>query len=143
MIYHFKTHKEGGGFWAECIELEGCHAQGDTMKELRLNMEDALNLFLSEPEDSKFLFPMPSVHQKKMRNVEKIKVDASVAFALLIRQTRLRHHYTLKQMAAILEYNNINSYVKLEKPRTSNPELRTIANITKHFSDFPVALIFE
>ena len=143
MIYHFKTHKEKTGFWAECIELKGCNAQGDSLKELRVNMENALNLYLSEPEDSKFLFPMPATNQRLMKNIEKIKVDASVAFAVLIRQTRLRHHYTLKQMAEVLEYNNLNSYVKLEKPKTSNPELRTIANITKHFKDFPVGLVFE
>jgi predicted RNase H-like HicB family nuclease len=143
MVYHFKTHKEADGYWAQCIELIGCNAQGDTMQDLRANMENSLNLFLSEPENSKFLFPMPSMNQKKMRNVEKIKVDPSVAFAMLIRQTRLRHHYTLKRMAEILEYKNINSYVKLEKPKTSNPELRTIANITNHFKDFPVGLIFE
>jgi antitoxin HicB len=143
MIYHFKTYKEKDGFWAECIELKGCNAQGDTLKELRINMEGSLNLFLSEPEDSKFLFPLPTVNQRMMKNIEKIKVDASVAFAMLMRQTRLKHHFTLKQMAAVLKYNNINSYVKLEKAKTSNPELRTIANITKHFKDFPVGLVFE
>jgi antitoxin HicB len=143
MIYHFKTYKDKDGYWAECIELKGCNAQGDTKEELRLNMENSLNLFLSEPEDSKFLFPMPVVNKKKTKNVEKISVDASVAFAMLIRQTRLKHHYTLKQMAAVLEYNNLNSYVKLEKAKTANPELRTISNITKHFRDFPVGLIFD
>ena len=143
MFYHFRIHKEKDGLWAECIELKGCQAQGDSITELRLNMANALDLYLSEPEDSKFLFPMPATNQRMMKNIEKIKVDPSVAFAVLIRQTRLRHRYTLKQMAAVLEYRNLNSYVKLEKPKTSNPELRTIANITKHFTDFPLALVFE
>ena len=143
MFYHFKVHKEKNGFWAECVELEGCNAQGDSREELSVNMEESLNLYLSEPESSKYLFSMPSKTQKGMKNVEKVKVDTSVAFAMLIRQTRVKHHYTLKRMAGILEYKNLNSYVKLERPKTSNPELRTIANITKHFADFPVALIFE
>jgi antitoxin HicB len=143
VFYHFKIHKEKDGYWAECLELEGCHTQGESMDELRFNMEEALNLYLSEPEKSKVLFPLPLKNSKKMRRVEKVKVDPSVAFAMLIRQTRLKHHYTLKRMAEILEYKNLNAYVKLEKPKTANPELKTIANIRKHFSDFPIALVFE
>lgn len=28
MQYHFKKHKEDGGYWAECIELKGCVTRG-------------------------------------------------------------------------------------------------------------------
>lgn len=45
-------------------------------------------------------------------------------------------------MAAILEYKNINSYIKLEKAKSANPELKTLAKIKKHFSDFPLEKIF-
>ena len=34
MKYHFKIHKEKGGFWAECLELVGCSTQADTKDEL-------------------------------------------------------------------------------------------------------------
>lgn len=51
MRYHFKVHKEKEGFWAECIELEGCVTQADTKEELNLNMQEALNLYLEEVED--------------------------------------------------------------------------------------------
>jgi hypothetical protein len=34
MKYHFKVHKEMSGFWAECLELNGCITQADTQKEL-------------------------------------------------------------------------------------------------------------
>jgi predicted RNase H-like HicB family nuclease len=46
-------HKaEEGGFWAEVPALPGCVTQGETMEELRTNLEDAIRLWLEagEPE---------------------------------------------------------------------------------------------
>jgi antitoxin HicB len=43
MNYHFKIHKDKQGFWAECIEILGCHSQGDTIEELSVNCKEALN----------------------------------------------------------------------------------------------------
>ena len=60
MKYHFKTHKEKqGGFWAECIELVGCRTEAQSKQNLEKNMADALNLYLSEPQESKYIFPSP------------------------------------------------------------------------------------
>ena len=59
MKYHFKVHKEKEGFWAECIELQGCVTQGDTKEELEANMKEALNLYLEENEDFEYLAPLP------------------------------------------------------------------------------------
>jgi antitoxin HicB len=42
MKYHFKIHKEGKGFWAECIELSGCFTEADSKEELRKNMHEIL-----------------------------------------------------------------------------------------------------
>lgn len=143
MVYHFKIHKEADGYWAECLELQGCNAQGDDISELEENMKESLNLFLSEPESSKHIFPLPRVDIKKSKTIVKVQVDSSVAFAMLMRQIRINHAFTLKKMASILDYKNINSYVKLEKPKTANPELRTIAKVVKCFNDFPLTLLFE
>ena len=60
MKYHFKIHKEKDGFWAECLELPGCFTEGDTKEELFANMQDALNTYIEEPEDSKHLAPLPN-----------------------------------------------------------------------------------
>ena len=59
MKYHFKIHKEKEGFWAECIELPGCVTEGNSKEELMDNMQDALNIYLEEPEDSQYLAPLP------------------------------------------------------------------------------------
>lgn len=52
MDYHFKVYKEGKGFWAQCIELEGCITQAGNLKELKANMQEALNLYIEEAEGS-------------------------------------------------------------------------------------------
>ena len=49
MTYHFKIHQEKKGFWAQCIEFPGCITQGDTLKELHMNMQEALDLYLEKP----------------------------------------------------------------------------------------------
>ncbi|GAB4009959.1 MAG: hypothetical protein Fur0010_01610 [Bdellovibrio sp.] len=127
------------------MELKGCQTQADTMDKLESNMEEALNLYLAGPEKSLVIFPMPL--KKKPRwsggRITQVKVEPSVAFSMLMRQTRIKHGLTLKEMAQRLNYKNINTYVKLEKAKTANPELKTLANIMNHFSDFPIAMIFK
>ena len=59
MKYHFKVHKEKKGFWAQCIELAGCVTEADSMEELQKNMQEALNLYVEEPKDSKELAVLP------------------------------------------------------------------------------------
>ena len=44
----FKIHKEDNGYWAECIGLEGCDTQADTLEELNSNIKEALSLYWEE-----------------------------------------------------------------------------------------------
>ena len=37
---------EEGGYWAEVPALPGCVTQGDTMVELRKNLQEAIELYL-------------------------------------------------------------------------------------------------
>jgi antitoxin HicB len=143
MEYHFKIHSESDGFWAECIELDGCNTQAETQDELMSNMQEVLNLYLSEPIDSKKIFPLPSTKHFNKKNIVTVEVNPSVAFAFLLRMTRLKKKHTLRSMAKLLEYKSVNSYAKLEKPKTSNPELRTLGNILKKIPDFPVEFLFN
>ena len=59
MHYHFKLYKEQVGYWAQCIELSGCQSQGNTLEELKINLEEALSLYLNEPGSSNVIFPLP------------------------------------------------------------------------------------
>lgn len=142
MKYHFKVHKEKSGYWAECVELEGCQTEANSLIELYSNMEEVLNVYLSEPESSKIIFPLPQKKQPSSEDFVAVSVDPSVAFSFLLRRYRLQKKITLKEMAEKLKMKNINTYVKLEKASSSNPELRTLAKIKSILSDFPINMIF-
>lgn len=72
MGYHFKIHKEDSGYWAECLELEGCLTQGASLKELQANMKEALELYLDEPEAIRQELPKPMRHLKEAKNIIEI-----------------------------------------------------------------------
>lgn len=48
--YHFKIFKEDNGYWCECLELDGCCAEGNTFEELEKNMNEAIDLYLAIDE---------------------------------------------------------------------------------------------
>ena len=130
MKYHFKVHREKNGYWAECIELAGCLTQAESRSELSNNMSESLNLYLSEPESSILLFPMPKKNIKA-KNVVRVEVNPNVAFAVLLRQIRLKRKLTQKAMMDLLEITHLSNYQRLENPRKTNPELKTLSEIKK------------
>jgi antitoxin HicB len=134
MQYHFKVHREDGGFWAECVELPGCSTQGDTMGELMTNMEEALSLFLNEGPEFSGIIPLP---RKKLRggNIVKVAVEPRVALAILLRHIRRQRGITQKQAAHLIGLKGLYSYQRLESPKTANPELETLAKIKKAFPE--------
>lgn len=62
MVYHFRVHEEDNGYWAECVELAGCITEADSLDWLAANAEEALNLYLDEPETFAVIFPLPESH---------------------------------------------------------------------------------
>lgn len=46
MKYTFLIYKESNGYWAECVELQGCFTEGDTLRRAALNAKKALNCYL-------------------------------------------------------------------------------------------------
>lgn len=135
MVYHFKIHKESRGYWAECVELEGCQTQGDTMEELKINAGEALNLFLSEPEETGVLFPLPLRKTKKDSKVFQVPVEPGVALSLMLKHLRAKRKLTQQKAAELLGFANIYSYQKLESPKTSNPELKTLKKLKYVFPE--------
>ena len=131
MTYHFQIHSSRPP-WAECIELEGCVTQGRTHAELEKNLREALNLYLEEPESSKVVFPQPA-RMRRTRNVVAVEVDPGVAFAVQLRQSRLRSRLTQKEAARRLGLRSIYSYQRLE--RRANPSLATIKKVTTLFPE--------
>jgi predicted RNase H-like HicB family nuclease len=88
MDYHFKVHKEGDGFWAECCELNGCFTQGDTLDEAYEACGEALEVYLYAPDDSKRIFPLPDETLDGKRNIIKVMAPQK-AVAILLRNYRL------------------------------------------------------
>lgn len=137
MKYHFKIHKEGRGYWAECLELEGCQTQASSRAELARNMSEALDAYLDESSESDVLFPLPDAKLKGSGVVE-VKASASIAFAFYLRRLRILHGWTQLQAAQALGVKNVYSYQRLEKSKTANPELRTIEKIKEVFPKFRI-----
>ena len=141
MRYHFKVHKEGTGFWAECVELRGCQTQGKNREELEKNMAEVLNLYLSEPEDSTLTFPLPK-KTKVPKNLVKVPVDPSVAFAFLLKRLRHQKHLTQREVANLMGLQgSLYKYQRLERPKTANPELKTLVLLRRAFPDFDLDLL--
>jgi len=142
MRYHFKIHEDDNGFWAECSELEGCTTQADTIEQLEKNMSEALNLYLSEPDDSKVIFPLPN-EDYDTDDIYKVKVDPQVALSFLLRRYRLLHNLTQKQVAEKIGMKNLWSYQKYEKPAYANPTLSMLAKFKEVFPDLNLDYIFS
>ncbi len=141
MEYHFKIHKEGSGFWAQCIELEGCITEANTLKKLKINMQEALNLYIEEAENSDDLANLPDNSIKLRKNIIKIPVNPQVAFAFLVRYYRIKYKLTQKQAAKKLGFQSIYSYQRLETKKC-NPRLETIALLKRLFPEFSIDYVF-
>lgn len=134
MRYHFKIHKAVDGYSAEGVELPGCKTQADTKDELLQNMHEALHLYLNEPEGSKLVLPLPK-KQPKSRMIVSVTVEPRVAFASLLRRTRLLRKMTQKEAAEKAGIRGLYSYQRLESGHTANPELETLAKLKKAFPE--------
>jgi len=138
MEYHFKIHKEKNGFWGECVELEGCTSQGSTLEELKINLKEALDLYLDEPYDSKVIFPLPK-KRLLMRNLIKVNVDPQIALAFMLRLERLKRNLTQAETASQMGVP-LYSYQKLEKSKTANPEWKTLIRLRQIFPSLDLNL---
>jgi predicted RNase H-like HicB family nuclease len=110
MKYHFKVCKEGKFFWAKCIELDGCYTQANSMGELHKMMQEALNLYISEPEGLKDVAELPDDSIKTSRTIVEVSVDADIAFSFLVRYHRIKHNMTQSEVARKMGFENVNGY---------------------------------
>jgi|APFre7841882654_1041346.scaffolds.fasta_scaffold91348_2 predicted RNase H-like HicB family nuclease len=140
MKYHFRVEKEKKGFSAQCIEFEGCVTQGDSMKELVANMEEALNLYVFEPEDSKELVSLPDKKIKASAHIIEVPLDPEIAFSFMLRYHRIKNNLTQHQAAEKMGFKSLYSYQRLEKK--CNVTIDIIARVKKLFPDFSIDLAF-
>jgi len=100
---------------------------------------EALNLFLAEQDNSTLIFPSPKSVTGK--NIVPVSVDAGVAFAMNLRQTRLKLNKTQNQMMELLGIKTLSNYQRLEDPKRANPELKTLAMILKAVPQIEIGTI--
>ena len=142
MKYHFKVHRDSKqGYWAECIELDGCFTQGNTMAELRANMEEALALYVQEVKGEDFLAPLPDRSIECSRSVVEVPLDPKVAFSLLLRHERRKRGLTQQEARELMGFRNLYSYQRLE--REANPTLEMLGRILSIFPQFPLKRAFS
>ena len=137
MKYHFKIRKEGKFFWAQCLELEGCITQAYSMAKLQRNMQEALNLYVQEPEDSKDLAALPDVTIRKSKNIVEVALDPQIAFSFMVRYFRIKYGMTQQEAAKRMGFENLYSYQRLEAKKC-NPSLKIIYKIKQVFPEFSV-----
>ncbi len=135
MRYHFRIKKERKGYSAQCIELEGCITQGETLKQLQKNMEEALNLYVQEPADSEDLAQLPKKTIRKSKEIVEVVLDPSIAFSFLVRHYRITHGMTQQEVAKAMGFENVYSYQRLEG-RKCNPTLKMMFMIKQVFPEF-------
>jgi predicted RNase H-like HicB family nuclease len=123
------------------ILLDGCITQADSRDELYRNCEEALNLFLQEPGDSRIIFPLPSDSLDDEKEIMEIQVEPEIALAVLLRNYRINANMTQKQTAEMLGMKNIYSYQRLEK--RSNPTLNIIKKIHTIFPEIELSCLFQ
>ena len=139
MVYHFRIYHEETGYWTECVELEGCHTEADSLDELHANAQEALNLYLNEPADSTVLFPVPE--HVEGDDIISVPVEPSIALSVVLRRLRIEHHYTQQEVAEKLGMKNIYSYQRLE--RRSNPRLATLKKIKQVFPELSIDYVLH
>lgn len=66
--YPFTIHKlsseEGGGYMAEALDLNGCIADGETIDEAVINLEDAITSWIRTAQEFGDPIPIPSDDSK-------------------------------------------------------------------------------
>ncbi len=141
MKYHFKIHKEEDGFWAQCLEIPGCVTQADSRDELSVNMEEAINTLIQEPEGSNFLAPLPDDSYKPSQSIIEVKVDPQIAMGFWLRYNRIKKGLTQEDVAKKLGMKNIFSYQRLE--RGCNTSIAMLARLVDVFPLFKVDAVFN
>lgn len=141
MKYHFKVHKEKNGFWAECIELQGCQTQGESLDELKKNMKEVLELYLDEPYSSNAKLSLPD-KTLKGRNIIEVAIDPPIAFITVLRYYRQLKSLTQSDVAKLLNKKSIFSYQRLESSKI-DPKLSTLSEIKKVFPEISIDDILQ
>jgi len=126
--YQAKIYKDGKRFSVEFPDLPGCFSEGANHDDALKNARESLSLYLEEARDPQWRIPNPKSRAGK--EYEWITPHEDVAIPLMIRQARIKHGLSQKELAQLLNVS-FQQIQKLETPGKSNPTVKTLAAISK------------
>lgn len=100
-------------------------------------MKEALDLYLEEPKTSRDVASLPDEKIKKTKTIQEVPVNPQIAFALLVRHSRIKQGLTQRQAAKKLGFDNLYSYQRLETKKC-NPSLKTLSKVKHFFSEISI-----
>jgi antitoxin HicB len=126
--YQAKVFKDVKRYSVIFPDLPGCFSDGDTKKEALEHAREALSLHLEEARDPKW--SLPKAKKRQGKQYQWVVPYEDVAVPLMIRQARLKHNLTQKELAKRVGIT-IQQLQKLETPGKSNPTIKTLAQISE------------
>lgn len=126
--YQAKIYKDGKRWSVEFPDLPGCFSDGESLKEAKENAAESLSLYLEEARDPAWNIPKPKRYSSK--DYFWITPHEDVAIPLMIRQARIKHGLSQKELSHLLGIS-FQQIQKLETPGKSNPTVRTLAAISR------------
>lgn len=137
--YQAKIYRDEKHYSVEFPDLPGCFSQGSSKDEALENAREALSLYLEEARDPKWKIPKPKL--RKATQYIWITPFEDVAIPLMIRQARLKHNLSQRELAERLNIT-IQQLQKLETPGKSNPTVKTLSAISEALhEEFEIKLV--
>ncbi|MCD4785976.1 MAG: type II toxin-antitoxin system HicB family antitoxin [Candidatus Eremiobacteraeota bacterium] len=122
------VHEESDGYWVEFPDLKGCVTEGDTMKELIENGEDALSLYLGVLFDDGMEIPEPSSF--KADNIIYVSVLPDTAIPIVLRKMRIEKQLSQSDIAKKIG-KSYQAYQKFENVKKFNARIKTLEYLAR------------
>lgn len=130
MIYYAKLHRSGKGYWTEFLDFNAPGSEGKDLDAVLRQSKEALEGILESLFDRTCDIPAPK--RRKGKGWLAVPVDDSIAIPIVLRQLRLKHGWTLQDMARHLGIT-YQSYQTLETLRKANPTIKTLRRVAEAF----------
>lgn len=130
--YQARIFKDGDSFSVEFPDFPGCFSSGGTKEEALEHAREALSLWLEEARDPKWKLPIAK--KRTGRDFYWVTPHEDVAIPLMIRNARLKHGFSQKNFAKLLNMT-VQQLQKLETPGKSNPTVKTLVLISRALNE--------
>ena len=135
--YYLKVHKDGGTFWGEFPDLEGCFTDGASKEELAANAVEALTGWISSVIERGFKIPKPDYSAQASIPIP-LPLHMGVALQLCwIREARRLSQQEVARRLGI----SYQAYQRFENPVKANPSLKTLENLSSLYHVPPEKLL--